>query len=546
MKKITINGNISQVDENATLAEIARGIEAPHPYLLAKMNNRLTELYRKPDEGDNIELLDITDFHAYKTYQRSLVFVMIYAARAVLGEDIRVVVEHSINKNWYCEIFKDGFSMDAATLAQIKAKMQEIIAADMPIEKHSLRMDEAMELAQKMNLPDKVRMLKYRSTSSVNFYSLGGFYDYFYGPMVESTAVLAKFDLVAAEEGFIIIFPDRRNPHEFSQLKNITKLTQIFRQSNKWARILEIDTIGALNDKIAAGKTGEVIRINEALHEKTMAGIADEVLAKKKSVVLIAGPTSSGKTTFSHRLAIHLQVNGLRPHVIGLDDYYINRDQTPLGEDGKPDFESINAIDVPQFNEDMEALLAGKTVEMPRYNFLTGKREYKGRTLTLKADDVLVIEGLHGLNPALSAKISDDDKYKVFISALTALNLDDHNRIPASDSRKVRRIVRDNHYRGFDAKRTLELWPAVIRGERVNIFPFQEQADVIFNSQLVYEMCALKVYAVPQLAAIKQDDTAYPEAQRLLKFLDCFMAIPEKEVPITSLLREFIGGGVFK
>ena len=546
MKKITANGELITVDNNFTLEQIATTIPAPTPFLVAKMNGKIVELFNTPEDGEDVKFLAINNFHAYMTYQRTLVFVMIYAARKVLGEDIRVVVEHSINKNYYCEIFKDGFKMTQEILDQIKEKMQETINADMQIQKHALPIDDAIKLAQEMNLHDKVRLLKYRTASTVNFYSLDGFYDYFYGPMAMRTGVLKKFDLKLSDDGFIVIFPDRKNPDELSKLRNVAKLTQIFRQSNKWARILEIDTVGALNDKISAGKTGEVIRINEALHEKTVANIADEVLRLKKTVVLIAGPTSSGKTTFSHRLAVHLQVNGLKPHVIGLDDYYINRADTPLGIDGKPDFESIKAIDTVQFNKDMEELLAGKTVEMPQYNFLTGQREYKGKMLTMQSDEVLVIEGLHGLNPELSTKINDAAKYRVFISALTQLNLDDHNRIPASDTRKIRRIVRDNHYRGFNAKRTIEMWPAVVRGENVNIFPFQEHADVIFNSALVYEMCALKVYAVPQLAAIERGEASYAEAQRLLKFLDCFMAIPEKEVPITSLLREFIGGGVFK
>ncbi|MDR2167833.1 MAG: nucleoside kinase [Clostridiales bacterium] len=552
MKNIRVNGIEMQVGESTTFAQIAQEIEVPHPILLAEANNnKIYEMHRVPQNGDEIKLLDIRDFHAYMCYQRSLSFVMIYAVRQVLGEDVRVVVEHSINKNYYCEIFEDNMSMTpmaltAEMLAQIEAKMREIVAADMPITKNLFRADEAIEIVRKMKLFDKEKLLSYRIYSMIHLYSLGDFYDYFYGPMAISTGVLAKFDLETAYDGFMIIFPDRKRPEIFSEKRNVNKLAQVFKESNRWARILEIDTVGALNDKICAGQTGELIRVNEALHEKSVANIADQVLALKKSVVLIAGPTSSGKTTFSHRLAVHLQVNGLKPHVIGLDDYYVNRDQTPRDEDGNPDFESIRAIDTAQFNKDLEALLAGETVQMPKFNFLTGQREYKGHFLRMSADDVLVIEGLHGLNPELSSKVSDDAKFKVFISALTQLNLDDHNRIPASDTRKIRRLVRDNHSRGFDAKRTLEMWPSVVKGERVNIFPFQEQADVIFNSALLYEMCILKVFATPQLYAIPKSDPTYIEATRLLKFLDWFIAIPEKEVPITSLLREFIGGGVFK
>lgn len=490
--------------------------------------------------------LDITKANDYRIYQRSLVFVMIHAARQTLGNDIRVVVEHSINKNYYCEIFRDGFSLNSEVLSQIKTEMERLVVADLPITKHLLEIDEARKIAEEMNLPDKVRLLAYRTTSHVVFNQLDGFYNYFYGEMAQSTGQLSKFDLVMEGEGFFLIFPDQNDPNKLSEQRNVAKLSQVFRQSNNWARILGIDTVGALNDKISQGGAGDVIRVTEALHEKSVATIADEIHKLNKRVVLIAGPTSSGKTTFSHRVCVQLKVNGLAPHAIGLDDYYIDRDATPLDADGNPDFESIRAIDVEQFNRDIEALVRGETVQMPSYNFLTGTREYKGRFLRLGADDVLVIEGLHGLNPEMTDKIADNLKYKIFISALTQLNLDDHNRIPASDTRKIRRIVRDNHYRGFDAKRTIDMWPRVVRGEHENIFPFQGEADVIFNSALVYELCVLKQYAMPQLFAIQPDDTAYSEARRLLKFLDGFMGIVEKEVPSTSLLREFIGGSSFK
>jgi len=546
MKKIIVNGKEMHVDENATLAQIAAGLDVIHPYLAAKQCNRLLELYREPDNCDEVEFVDLTDVEGYRIYQRSLVFVMIYAARKVLGDDIKVVVEHSINKNYYCEIFRDGLVLDEGKLAQIKAEMAAVVASDVPITKHTLRLEEAQEIARKMNLPDKERLLKYRTTSLVNFYKLDEFYDYFYGPMVVSTGVLKKFDLLLSGKGFMFIFPDRKNPENFSKLRDVAKLTEVFRESNAWARILEIDTVGALNDKICNGQAGDVIRISEALHEKNVAKTADQILHEGRKVALIAGPTSSGKTTFSHRLAIQLQVNGLRPRVIGLDDYYINRDQTPLDEFGKPDFESIRAIDVVQFNYDLQRLIAGEQVEMPKYNFLTGQREYKGNFMRLDEDDVLVIEGLHGLNPQLAEGIADDKKFKIFISALTQLNMDSHNRIGAADTRKIRRLVRDNQFRGFDAKRTIDMWPSVVRGELENIFPFQDSADVIFNSALVYELCVLKIHAMPLLFRITQDDPAFIEASRLIKFLDGFMGIVENEVPINSLLREFIGGSCFK
>ncbi|MCL2397533.1 MAG: nucleoside kinase [Defluviitaleaceae bacterium] len=546
MLDIVANGINLQVSKGTTLAEIASMIEDSHPFLVAKIDNIILELHRTVDRNCVITFLDLTSEIGYRVYQRSLVFVMILAVREILGREMRVVVEHSINKNYYCEILEDDIVLTNEILTRINNKMQEILDADMPIIKESFFLEDGINLAKDMHLQDKAQLLAYRTTTSVNFYRLDWFYDYFYGPMANRTGALAKFDLMLKNDGFVLIFPNRQQPNEFSEVKSLAKISQIFRESNAWARILKIDTVGALNDKICQGQAGEVIRVNEALHEKNVAKLADKVHETGKNVVLIAGPSSSGKTTFSHRLAVQLRVNGLKPHIISLDDYYVNRDITPLDSFGKPDFESLYAIDIAKFNEDLNGLLAGETISMPKFNFLTGTREYKGHFLKMEASDVLVIEGIHGLNPELTREISDNTKFKIFISALTQLNLDDHNRIPAADTRMIRRIVRDSQFRGFDAKRTIGMWPSVVRGEGENIFPFQDEADFIFNSALVYEMCILKPYAMPQLFAINRNDPAYIEASRLLKFLDCFMAIVEKEVPSNSLLREFIGGSCFK
>ena len=546
MINVQANGKNLQVVPGTTLAEIAGMIEGPHPVLIAKVGHRLLELHRKIERDCIIDFLDLTSENGFRVYQRSLVFVMILAAREILGRSTRVVVEHSVNKNYYCEILEDGVKLTPEILSDIKNKMHEIVEKDLPIVKQSFILEDGIRLADEMNLQDKVQLLAYRTTASVNFYRLDWFYDYFYGPMAPRAGVLTKFDLRLQGDGFMLIFPNPRSPEHFSELKNITKISQVFRESNNWARILKIDTVGALNDKISHGEAGDVIRITEALHEKSIAQIADKVHQLGKNLVLIAGPSSSGKTTFSHRLCVQLRVNGLKPHVISLDDYYVNREDTPLDKFGKPDFESLYSIDVPKFNTDLQELLRGGTVNMPKYNFLTGKREYKGKFLKLEDSDVLVIEGIHGLNPELTRKVSDSNKFKIFISALTQLNLDDHNRIPAADTRMIRRIVRDSQFRGFDAKRTIELWPSVTRGESENIFPFQDEADVIFNSALIYEMCILKLYAMPQLFAIERSAQEFAEASRLLKFLDCFMGILEKEVPNNSLLREFIGGSCFK
>ena len=546
MLNIIVNGENKQVEPGISLAEIAANIEGQHPFLIAKVGHKFLELHRKITRDCTIDFLDATSDNGFRVYQRTMVFVMIWAAREVLGRSTRVVVEHSINKNYYCEILEEGIAVTPEILEQIKAKMQDIIQKDVEIEKQSFLLEDGIRLAAEMNLQDKVQLLAYRTTTSVNFYRLDWFYDYFYGPMAMRTGVLENFDLTIQGEGFMLVFPSQKDPEQLSELKSAEKISQIFRESNKWARFLEIDTVGALNDKICHGEASDVIRITEALHEKSLAQFADKIHQLRKNVVLIAGPSSSGKTTFSHRLCVQLRVNGLKPHVISLDDYYVNREDTPLDKHGKPDFESLYSIDVPKFNEDLESLLAGKTVSMPKYNFLTGLREYKGKFLKLEKNDVLVIEGIHGLNPELTRRVPDDNKFKIFISALTQLNLDDHNRIPAADTRMVRRIVRDSQFRGFDARRTIDLWPAVVRGESENIFPFQDEADVIFNSALIYEMCILKQFAMPQLFAIERTAPEFMEASRLLKFLDCFMGIVEREVPHNSLLREFIGGSCFR
>jgi len=546
MLNIVANGKKMSVNIGVTLAEIAGMVGGLHPFLVAKIGQDILELHREIDRDCEIEFLDVTSDNGYRVYQRTAVFVMIKAAREVLGKGIRVVVEHSINKNYYCEIMEDNFKLTPEILLQVKEKMDEIVKSDLEIVKESFLLEDGINVARKMHLHDKVQLLGYRTSSSVNFYRLGWFYDYFYGPMATRAGILTKFDLMMQDDGFILRFPNQKDPSQLSELISVTKLTQVFRESNNWARILNVDTVGALNDKICQGESGEIIRVTEALHEKSVAKMADDIHNLGRNIVLIAGPSSSGKTTFAQRLSVQLRVNGLQPHVISLDDYYVDRDKTPLDKFGVPNFESLYSIDVPKFNEDLAELLTGGTVHLPKYNFLTGKREYKGHYLQLSESSVLVIEGIHGLNPELSRKIPDDAKFKIFISALTQLNMDDHNRIPAADTRMIRRIVRDSQFRGFDARRTLELWPAVVRGESENIFPFQDEADVIFNSALIYELCVLKPYVMPQLFAIESGAPEYMEARRLLKFLDSFMVIVEKEVPNNSLLREFIGGGCFR
>jgi len=542
---VTINGQTVAVEKRTTLAELASEFAhgCKYPILAALVDNELFEL-RKPLISDcTVRFVDASDKEAYRTYQRSAVFLMLYAAKSVLGKNTRITIQHSINKNFYCEI--QGQTVPQSKLDEIEQKMREAAAADLPIEKKSLTVEEAAAIAAGFGLEDKLLNFRYKRTANVNFYKLDWFYDYFYGAMAPSTGCITKFGLKAVDAGFLLLFPKRTNPDELSEVKRPEALTQVLHESKKWAKIHGIDTVGALNEKLTNGQRGNVIRITEALQEKRIANIADEINERGARLVLIAGPSSSGKTTFAERLSVQLRVNGLVPHVLSMDHYYLSRSQIPPDEFGEPDFEALSAIDVPQFTHDLDLLLKGETVEIPNFNFLTGSREYKGHFITLSENDVLVVEGIHGLNGAISDHIPPQEKYKIFISALTQLNLDDHNRIPTSDTRLMRRIVRDARTRGADAKRTFEMWPSVARGEERNIFPFQELADAVFNSALVYEMCVLKTYAEPLLFKINKSDPVYVEAKRLLKFLDCFIGIPDFEVPNNSLLREFIGGSVF-
>lgn len=546
--KVKIDGEEIHIEKGTPLAELAlkRQDGFKNPILAAVVNNELQELHVKLLNDCEVRFLDITSPNGVRVYQRSVVFLMIYAAKEVLGKKTRIVIEHSINKNYYCRIAEKGVKVTKELLLKIEKKMKETVKEDLPIEKFSITVDEAIKLAAEFGLLDKVSFLKYRRTTNVNFYKLDWFYDYFYGQMAPSTGCLSKFKLVLEKDGFILLFPSSANPEKLSKHIHLKKITQVFNESNKWARILRTDTVGALNDKICGGGRGDVIRICEAFHEKRLAYIADMIYMQNKNIVLIAGPSSSGKTTFAERLCIQLRVTGLNPYVISLDNYYVDREFTPRDEFGQYDFEALEAIDIAQFNKDVTDLLEGKTVQIPSFNFISGKREYKGRFLKLTESDALVIEGIHGLNEKLTYNIPKQNKFKIFISALTQLNIDDHNRIPTTDTRLIRRMVRDSQFRGFDAKRTIEMWPSVTRGEEKYIFPFQEDADAIFNSALIYEMCVLKQFAEPLLFAIDKSEPEFVEAKRLVKFLDCFIGIPSDEIPNNSILREFIGGSCFR
>ncbi|MCL2352587.1 MAG: nucleoside kinase, partial [Firmicutes bacterium] len=515
------------------------------PILLAKVNGELQDLRTALFYDCAVTFLDISDSNGFRAYQRSASFLMIRAAKRVLGKKARVVIEHSINKNYYCELPELEGEVTEELLEEISAKMTEDVEAAEPIEKHVVPLERALRLSAEWGLADKLSILKYRRVSNVSLYKLGDFYDYFYGNMLPGAGYVKSFKLSVKGRGFMLRFPSADNDYEIAEMRPNGKVFEVLRESDEWARILRAETVGNLNDIICRGGLEELMQVNEALHEKKLADLADRVTGGDKSIVLIAGPSSSGKTTFANRLCVQLRVNGLHPHVISLDDYFLNREDTPKDKDGNYDFESVDALDIARLNADLTALLAGGEADIPSFNFLLGRRE-EGRRLRMEPRDVLVIEGIHGLNEKLTKDIPRPKKFKIFISALTQLNVDDHNRIPTTDTRLVRRIVRDNQFRGAGARHTIAMWPSVLRGENSNIFPFQEEADAFFNSALVYEMCVLKQFVEPLLFGVAKNEPEYTEARRLIKFLDMFLGASSEHVPTNSLLREFIGGGCFR
>ena len=456
-----------------------------------------------------------------------------------------VVVHYSVGSGYYFTM-KGSKIPDQKFLDQVKARMHEIVEAKLPIEKRTVSTDEAIALFHKHRMYDKEQLFRYRRVSRVNLYRIGTFEDYFYGYMANHTGYIRWFDLKPYDEGFVLELPEREKPEEIPPFAPEEKIFRVQKESQEWVEKLNISCVGDLNDRITKEGIRNILLVQEALQEAKISNIARKICETgNKKFVMIAGPSSSGKTTFSHRLSIQLTAHGMKPHPIAVDNYFVNREHTPLDKYGEKDYECLEAIDVEQFNQDMLALLRGDKVELPVYNFKTGQREYRGDFLQLGKEDVLVIEGIHCLNDKLSYALPVENKFKIYISALTQLNVDEHNRIPTTDGRLIRRIVRDARTRGISAKDTIARWPSVRRGEEANIFPFQEQADVMFNSALVYELACLKLYAEPLLFGIDKKEPEYIEAKRLLKFFDYFVAVPSEDVPHNSILREFVGGSCF-
>ena len=545
MALVKIHGITKEYPEGTTWMEVAREHQKEYEYdiLLVRVNGKLQELHKQVKDCE-LSFVTAKDKPGMSAYQRSASLMMLKAFYSVAGAGNveKLMIDFSIGRGFFVEA-RGNFVLNQEFLDAVKAKMREYVERKIPIMKRSVSTDDAIELFEKLGMYDKARLFRYRMVSRVNIYNIDGFEDYYYGYMVQNTGYIKHFDLIPYHYGFVMVMPDRKTPDVLHRFTPSDKLFATLSESTEWGRRMDLETVGALNDRIAKGDMSHLILIQEALQEKKIAEIAAQIAARKNArFVMIAGPSSSGKTTFSHRLSVQLEAIGLKPHPIAVDNYFVNRVDSPRDEHGNYNYEILECLDVELFNRDMTGLLEGKQVELPYYNFKKGVREYKGNFLQLGEGDILVIEGIHCLNDRLSYTLPADSKFKIYISALTQLNIDEHNRIPTTDGRLLRRMVRDARTRGSSARETIRMWPSVRRGEEENIFPFQEEADAMFNSALVYELAVLKQYAQPLLFAIPKDSEEWLEAKRLLKFLDYFIGVSSEDIPKNSILREFIGG----
>lgn len=549
MFQVTLDDKVMEFPRGTSYGEILETMkpDSQSPAVLVMANGRLKELHKTLKENCRLFLVTTGDAIGQKTYRRSATLLLLKALYHVAGgERIRKVVLHySVGEGYYYTIQGD-VQITEEFLQKVKNYMQELVKKKVPIIKRSVKLNEAIRLFHQHGMYDKEKLFRYRRVSRVNLYSLAGFEDYYYGFMTWHTGYLKYFDLIPYDEGFVLLMPSLDKPEELPRFVPSPKIFRIQKESELWGEMLNVAGVGDLNDFTCQGGIQKMILIAEAWQEGRISSIAKEIIRRRDvKFVMIAGPSSSGKTTFSHRLSIQLAAHGMKPHPIAVDNYFVNREDTPLDEEGKKNYECLEAIDVELFNRDMTALLQGEEVELPRFDFVDGKRVYKGDFLRLDSDDILVIEGIHGLNDKLSYSLPRENKFKIYISALTQLNVDEHNRIPTTDGRLIRRMIRDMRTRGTSARETIARWPSVRRGEEENIFPYQEEADVMFNSALIYELAVLKLYVEPLLFQIRPEEPEYYEAKRLLKFLDYFVGVPSDDIPKNSILREFIGGSCF-
>ncbi len=544
---ISLNGNEINAKKGTKVEELIRGQKGKKDSLIVAvmLNNEIRELTYRIECDCNIDFVDLTSEDGIRIYERSLKFLLIKAVHDIFPE-LEVQIRHSVSRGVFFEIL--DYEVTPEDVNRIEKRMQELVEMNIPFNKVIVSIDAAREIFLRRGREDRYRAIENREKDYVSLYIFDDIEDYFYGYMVPSSGYLKLFSVEADNGGIVLVVPKKENPVALPNVPIPRKLFSIFTEYGEWINILGVEDVGKLNDVIENGGLKELVLIAEALHEKKIAMIADLIKHNQpqKKVIMIAGPSSSGKTTFAQRLSIQLRVNGLKPLNISVDDYFVEKTETPIDEDGKPDYEALETVDLTLFNRDLNTLISGGEVEIPTYNFTTGKREYNGRRLKMSEEDVLVIEGIHCLNPRLTSEVKHENKFKIYISAITSMRIDMHNRIPTTDLRLIRRMVRDNRYRCTPAPRTIEMWSSVRKGEEKNIFPFQEEADVMFNSSLVYELLMLKPLAIPLLNDITSDVPQYAEARRLTEFLSYFTSAPSDQVPDNSILREFIGGSLFR
>lgn len=549
MIKVTAGQSIYEVEEGTTLEQLAKQLQKKEEpvILLAYMDGKLTELFTEIKKDCHVRFVTLKEQAGYMAYKRTATFIFLKACEDLLGkgESTKIAIDYSIGNSIFCDFSSMERVVDDKFAHSIQKRMEQLYESDLPITKRSLDTDQASRYFDSVGFKGKRELFKFRRESKTNIYSMDGYDNYFYGYMAPSTGYIPTFLVSVYQHGVVLQIPKRKQTEEIVPFTPQPKLFHVMQRSREWTKTMGVDTVGALNDEITYGNINHLILLQEGLQEKLLADIADEIVSKNKRIILIAGPSSSGKTTFSHRLSIQLEIAGLTPHPVSMDDYFLDRELSPRDENGNYNFETIASLDVDLLTKHINQLLNGEEVDVPSYNFVTGKREYHGHKLKIGQKDVLVMEGIHGLNGTLTNEIPEDAKYRIYVSALNQINLDEHNRIPSSDGRLLRRIVRDAMTRGNDARETISRWDSVRKGEEDNIFPYQEEADVMFNSAQVYEIAVLKQYAEPLLFAVPKDCPEYQEAKRLLKFLEYFLNIPSEAIPKTSLLREFIGGSCF-
>lgn len=541
------NKKVLKVNVGSTLSEVfsASELKMDHGPVCARVNNKVQGMHYRLYNDKDVEFLDMRSGSGSRTYTRTLFFICCKAINDLYG-NVEVRIDIPVSKGYYVHV-KLGRDITADDVARIRCRMQEIIDADTPIRRRMVTAEEAIRLFSEKGDMSKVKLLKGQGKLYTVYYQIDDFIDYFYGALLTSTSEVYLFDLVAYSDGMLLRVPSRENPGQLCPMPRQQKMFDVFKEHHEWQNIIGLRTVGDLNDAVDKGFATDIINVNEALQEKKIARIADQIAARHDvKLVLLAGPSSSGKTTTCKRLSIQLLTCGLKPLQISLDDYFIDRDKTPLDANGEYDYESIHALNIDLINEQFNALFKSEEIELPRYNFQTGKSEKSGKRLKLAPNDIVVVEGIHALNPELTAQIPEQQKFRVYVSALTTILLDEHNYIPTTDNRLLRRIIRDYKYRGVSAQESIHRWPSVRAGEERWIFPYQENADAMFNSAMLYELAVIKQQAEPLLEQVPENCEEYAEAHRLLKFLRYFHAISYRQLAPTSLLREFLGGSSFK